>query len=105
MAAAEHVAERERLERVAALTTLYSEIEGTARDLDALSGELLSKSTYVHQSLEEFYVQGKTGILDVLEARSHLLELRMRILDLLEEQALLTADLVELTGYRIEIIR
>jgi cobalt-zinc-cadmium efflux system outer membrane protein len=104
IAAAEHTAERERLERVAQLTTLYSEIEGTARDLDALSGELISKATYVHRSLEEFYVQGKTGILDVLEARSHLLELRMRILDLLEEQALLTADLVELTGYRIEII-
>jgi cobalt-zinc-cadmium efflux system outer membrane protein len=105
MAAAEHTAERERLERAAALTTLYSKFEGTGRELDALSGELLSKATHVHQSLEEFYVQGKTGILDVLEARSHLLELRMRIVDLLEERALLTADLLELTGYRIEIIR
>ncbi|MFH1314268.1 MAG: TolC family protein [Candidatus Eisenbacteria bacterium] len=105
MAAAEHAAERERLERAAQLTTLYSDMEGTGRDLDALSGELLSKATYVHQSLEEFYVQGKTGILDVLEARSHLLELRMRIVDLLEERALLAADLLELTSYRIEIIR
>ena len=105
LAAADHNARQARLERSAALTTLYSQIDGTRSELKALSSELLSRATHIHRSLEEFYAQGKTGILDVLEARRHLLDLRMRTVDLAEEQALLAADLVELTGYPIEIIR
>jgi cobalt-zinc-cadmium efflux system outer membrane protein len=105
MTAAEHQARLERIERSTALTTLYSEIEGTGMELRVLSGELLPKATRIHDTLDEFYVQGKTGILDVLEARSHLLELQMRVVDLVEQQALLGADLVELTGYQIAIIR
>jgi cobalt-zinc-cadmium efflux system outer membrane protein len=105
LAAAEHRAGLERLERSTALLTLYSEMEGSMMRLRVLSGDLLSRATLIHNELQDFYAQGRTGILDVLEARGHLLEVRMRILDLVEEQALLGADLVELTGYRIEIIR
>ena len=73
--------------------------------MEGVSGGLLPKAGEIHTDLQDFYVGGRAGILDVLEARGHLLEVRMRMLDLVEEQALLTADLVELTGYEIEIIR
>jgi cobalt-zinc-cadmium efflux system outer membrane protein len=105
MAAAAHEAELERIERLAELIALHSEIEGTAEQLGALSGEVLSKATRIHRVLEGFYMQGKAGILDVLEARRHLLELEMRIVDLAEEQALLAADIQELSGYKTEIVK
>jgi cobalt-zinc-cadmium efflux system outer membrane protein len=105
MQAAEHQAKGEQLERSTALATLYSQIGGTGQELAALSGEILPKAARIHAALEAFYAQGKTGILDVLEARRHLLELRMRNVDLIEEQAHLAVDLVELTGYPIEVIR
>jgi cobalt-zinc-cadmium efflux system outer membrane protein len=105
MSAAKHGARRERLKRSAELTTLYSEIEGTAQELSVLSGDVLARAIRIHDTLEEFYMEGKTGILDVLEARGHLLGLQMRIVDLAEQQALLAADLLELTGHPIEIIR
>jgi cobalt-zinc-cadmium efflux system outer membrane protein len=105
MSAAKHRAGRERLKRSAELTTLYSEIEGAAQELSVLSGDVLARAIRIHDTLEEFYMEGKTGILDVLEARGHLLGLQMRIVDLAEQQALLAADLLELTGHPIEIIR
>jgi cobalt-zinc-cadmium efflux system outer membrane protein len=105
LAGAKYGAMVERLERSSDLTVLHSEIEGTARDLRVLSGEVLARATRIHNTLEAFYKEGKTGILDVLEARGHLIELRMRIVDLAEHQSLLMADLFELTGYRLEIIR
>jgi cobalt-zinc-cadmium efflux system outer membrane protein len=103
MAAVGHEAEGLRLERASGLATLYSEIVGTRGELRALSGNLLPKASHIHDALAEFYLHGKTGILDVLEARGHLLELRMRIVDLLEEHAVLAADLHDLTGYRLDI--
>jgi cobalt-zinc-cadmium efflux system outer membrane protein len=105
MAGSEHEAAREHLERATSLATLYSEIQGTDGELTARSTKLVAKATRIHNVLEEFYSQGKTGILDLLEARRHLLELRMGTVDLIEQQALLGADLFELTGYKIEIIR
>jgi cobalt-zinc-cadmium efflux system outer membrane protein len=104
-AAAKHRASLDRLERSTALEVLYLEMETSGKHLSSLSGELLSKATRIHSDLQEFYAHGRTGILDVLEARGHLLEVKMRILDLTEEQALLGADLMELTGYPIEIVR
>jgi cobalt-zinc-cadmium efflux system outer membrane protein len=104
MAAAQRRADLDRLERTTALTTLHSEMGGTRDRLKALSGEMLAKAARIHADLQGFYSRGKTGILDVLEARGHLLEVRMRAIDLIEEQALIGADLMELTGYRIEVI-
>jgi cobalt-zinc-cadmium efflux system outer membrane protein len=105
LAASEHHSARDRLERSTALAVLYSQFEGTGRKLSTLSGDVLSKAMLIHGALETFYAQGKTGILDLLEARRHLIELRMRIVDLTEQQALLAADIMEITGYEIEIIR
>jgi cobalt-zinc-cadmium efflux system outer membrane protein len=103
--AAEHSGAADRLERSTDLALLYSEIDGTGRELHVLSGEVLAKAARIHNTLEIFYREGKTGILDVLEARGHLLDLRMRIVDLIEYRSLLMADLIELTGYQLEVIR
>jgi len=105
VAAAEHRRTLGRLERSTTLSILYSELEGTHSRLEAVSGEILPKAARIHTDLQSFYAGGRAGILDVLEARGHLLEVRMRVVDLAEEQALLRADLVELTGYEMEIIR
>ena len=105
VAAAEHRRSLDRLERSTTLSILYSELEGIRRRLESVSGEILPKAARIHTDLEDFYAGGRAGILDVLEARGHLLEVRMRVLDLVEEQALLEADLMELTGYEMEIIR
>ena len=105
MAAAQHEAGQVRLERSTDLATMCSQFEVSGTELNTLSGEVLAKAARIHRTLEDFYVQGKTGILDVLAARGHLLELQMRIVDLTEQRALLAADLQELTGYRIEVIQ
>lgn len=103
--AAEHEGRRQRLERLTDLTALYSEIGGLGTELVAISGGVVPKAARIHSALEAFYAEGKTGILDVLEARAHLLDVQMRTVDLLEHQALLGADLVDLTGYRFEIVK
>lgn len=105
LAAVEYGADLERLERRATLGDLHSQLEGTRVRLTVLSGDLLPEAARIHTALERFYALGRMGILDVLEARGHLLEVRIRALDLVEEQALLAADLVELTGYRIDLIK
>jgi len=102
--AAEHKAGQMRLERAADLAALHSTFEVRRRELDAISGEVLDRAVLIHQSLDDFYFRGKVGILDVLEARAHLLDLHMRIVDLSEERAVLAADIQELTGYPVEII-
>lgn len=103
--AAEHRRTLGRLERTSALSILYSELQGTRKRLEVLTNEILPKATQIHTDLQDFYARGKVGILDVLEARGHLLEVRMRVLDLVEEQALLGAHILELTGYELEIMR
>jgi cobalt-zinc-cadmium efflux system outer membrane protein len=103
--AAGHRAALDRLKRSSTLAKLYSDIEINRKRLAALSEGLLPKAAGIHADLQNFYASGRVGILDVMEARWHLLGLRMRVLDLIEEQAHLGADLVELTGYGIEIIR
>jgi cobalt-zinc-cadmium efflux system outer membrane protein len=102
--AAEHEAGRARLERAADLAALHSRFEVTGTELDAISGEVLDRATLIHQSLNDFYIRGKVGILDVLAARAHLLDLHMRIVDLSEERAVLAADIQELTGYAVDVV-
>jgi cobalt-zinc-cadmium efflux system outer membrane protein len=105
IAAAGHESRRLHLERSADLAALCSEIDGLRKELAAISNGVLPKATRIHSALEAFYAEGRTGILDVLEARKHLLEVQMRTVDLLEQQALSGADLIELTGYRVEIVK
>jgi cobalt-zinc-cadmium efflux system outer membrane protein len=102
--AAEHEAAQVRVERSADLAALHSAYELRDRELDAISGEVLERATLIHRSLNEFYLRGKVGILDVLEARAHLLDLHMRVVDLSEERAVLAADIQELTGYPVDVI-
>jgi cobalt-zinc-cadmium efflux system outer membrane protein len=105
MAAARHEGKQVRLERSTDLAVAFAQIEVRRRQLEALSGEVLTCAEEIHRSLQDFYLQGKTGILDILAARAHLLEIRMRIVDLMEERALLSADVQELTGMELEIIQ
>jgi len=102
--ATEHEAGQVRVERAADLKALHSTFEVRGRELDAISGEVLTRATLIHQSLNDFYFMGKVGILDVLAARAHLLDLHMRIVDLSEERAVLAADIQELTGYGVDVI-
>jgi cobalt-zinc-cadmium efflux system outer membrane protein len=102
--AAEHEAGQVRLERTADLAAVHSTFEVRGRELDAISGEVLTRATLIHRTLNDFYFRGKVGILDVLAARAHLLDLHMRIVDLSEERAVLAADIQELTGYPVDVV-
>jgi len=102
--ATEHEGRQVRVERAADLAALHSTFEVRGRKLNAISGEVLERATLIHRSLNDFYFRGKVGILDVLAARAHLLDLHMRIVDLSEERAVLAADIQELTGYAVDVI-
>jgi cobalt-zinc-cadmium efflux system outer membrane protein len=103
--ALEHEARQIRLDRAAELASVYSQYEVRGRELDAISGEVLSHAMSIHRRLNEFYLLGKVGILDVLAARAHLLDLQMRIVNLSEQRAVLAADIQELTGYMVDVIK
>jgi cobalt-zinc-cadmium efflux system outer membrane protein len=98
-------ADVERLEQETALKNLLSGIRSINAELDAISDGMLDRAEKVHTRLSKYYRQGKVGLLDVLEARTHLLALRIKTTDLLEERAHLAADIEELSGHPIEIIR
>jgi outer membrane protein TolC len=55
--------------------------------------------------LERYYKHGSISILEVLESRRNLLEINLRRIDLITENALLAADLMELTGISVQIIK
>ncbi len=93
------------VERTTKAGTILSEIENTLEAFSVLTEKLQPKAKSVYALLERYYKHGNISILEVLESRRHLLEINLRSIDLITEKALLVADLMELTGIRIQVIK
>ena len=85
--------------------TILSEIENTLEAFFVLTEKLQPKAKSVYALLERYYKHGNISIIEVLESRQNLLEINLRSIDLITEKALLAADLMELTGIRIQVIK
>ncbi len=93
------------VERTTEAGTILSEIANTTEAFSVLTEKLQPKAKKVYALLERYYKHGNISILEVLESRRNLLEINLRRIDLLTENALLAADLMELTGIPIQIIK
>ena len=93
------------VERTTKIGTILSKIENTLEAFSVLTEKLQPKAKSVYALLERYYKHGNISILEVLESRRHLLEINLRSIDLITEKALLAADLMELTGIRIQVIK
>jgi cobalt-zinc-cadmium efflux system outer membrane protein len=93
------------VERTTKAGTILSEIENTTEAFSVLTEKLQPKAKNVYALLERYYKYGNISILEVLESRRNLLEINLRSIDLITENALLAADLMELTGISVQIIK
>ena len=93
------------VERTTKAGTILSEIENTTEAFSVLTEKLQPKAKNVYALLERYYKHGSISILEVLESRRNLLEINLRRIDLITENALLAADLMELTGIPVQIIK
>jgi outer membrane protein, heavy metal efflux system len=93
------------VERITEAGTILSEIENTYEAFSVLTEKLQPKAKKVYALLERYYKHGSISILEVLESRRNLLEINLRSIDLITENALLAADLMELTGISVQIIK
>ena len=93
------------VERTTEAGTILSEIKNTLEAFSVLTEKLQPKAKSVYALLERYYKHGNISILEVLESRRHLLEINLRSIDLITEKAILAADLMELTGIRIQVIK
>ncbi|MCD4778819.1 MAG: TolC family protein, partial [Desulfobacterales bacterium] len=84
------------VERTTKAGTILSEIENTTEAFSVLTEKLQPKAKNVYALLERYYKYGNISILEVLESRRNLLEINLRRIDLITENALLAADLMEL---------
>lgn len=93
------------IERSTEVKAILSEIENIDEEFSAVTHTLQPKIKNVHRILESHYQKGKISILEVLESRRHLLEIKLRRVDLTTRKVLLVADLTELTGIDVPVIR
>lgn len=92
-------------ERITDSGAILSEIENTREAYRVLTKKLRPKAENVYALLERYYKLGNISILEVLESRRNLLEIKLRSIDLITEHSLLAADLMELTGIPIQVIQ
>ncbi len=92
------------LERMKEAGSILSEIENTTEVFSVLAEKLQPKAKNVYALLERYYKLGNISILEVLESRRNLLEINLRYIDLITENAFLAADLMELSGIPIQIV-
>jgi len=93
------------VERTTKAGTILSKIENTLEEVSVLTEKLQPKAKSVYALLERYYKHGNISILEVFESRRHLLEINLRRIDLTIENALLAANLMELTGIQIQVIQ
>ena len=93
------------VERTTDAGSILSGIKNTTEAFSVLTEKLQPKAKNVYALLERYYKHGNISILEVLESRRNLLEINLKRIDLITEKALLTADLMELTGIQIQIIQ
>jgi len=93
------------VERTTEAGTILSKIKNALEVLFVLTEKLQPKAKSVYAVLERYYKHGNISILEVFESRRNLLEINLRSIDLITEKALLAADLMELTGIQIQVIK
>ena len=92
-------------ERITEASVILSEIETIDKTRVFLRETLLRKAEKIYALLEGYYKKGNISILEVLESRKTILEINMRCVELITEKALLAADLMEVSGITLQIVR
>jgi cobalt-zinc-cadmium efflux system outer membrane protein len=111
IAAAQHSLQAADFSYRAALNALkadiaaaHSEAEALAIQIKALHEKIIPKAEEVQETILRFYNQGSVSVLELIEAQAEVLELKTRLIETITEQAMLMADLEELTGVKTTII-
>jgi len=95
---------RNSLQNITAeLNKMYSEINLLQQNLTSLKTNIMPKTVQVYELLEEYYAASRISIFEVIEARKELAEIKMAVIEKQAEFAILSSDLFELTGKKINI--
>jgi len=97
--------ENSRRNSAAEAEDLHSRILEIDKNIGALRTSAIPKAEQVYSMMQDYYNAGSAGFLDLMEAQSEMLRLRMDVLDLQEERAQLLADLMESTSLPIQIVK
>jgi outer membrane protein, heavy metal efflux system len=84
---------------------MHSRLQEIDREIAALETGTVPKAESVYSMLREFYNAGSVAFLDLAAAQAQVLRLRMELLDVEAERALVLADLMQTTSLRIQIVK
>ena len=101
---AAHTRGAAQLARRAEAELIRAEIVTLTERIDVMRESILPRSEHVFSELSAYYQRGAVGILEVLEAQEELLETWLEQTDSLRDRAALAADLMELTGTKLEVL-
>ncbi len=84
---------------------IHSQIVIIDQKLQILKSSTIPKAQQVYMMLQEYYNAGNAGFLDLTEAQAEMLRLKLEIIEIQQERALLLADLMQTTAVTIQIIK
>lgn len=84
---------------------IHSNLKITDLKLQSLQSSTVPKAQKVFTMLQEYYNAGNAGFLDLAEAQEEMLRLKLELLDVQQDRALGLAELMQMTGTDIRIVK
>ena len=89
----------------AEILDLSSRVVLIDKKIALLESTTIPKAGRVYDYLQEYYLAGNAGFVDLAQSRSQLLELQIELLDMGTQRAGILADLMQITSLPIQIIK
>jgi cobalt-zinc-cadmium efflux system outer membrane protein len=99
--------QRENVHRllIAEVEEIHSQVVMIDRKIKSLQSSTVPKAQQVYMMLQDYYNAGNATFLDITDAQSELLRLKLQLLDIQQERALGLADLMQTTATNIQIVK
>jgi outer membrane protein TolC len=91
------------LARKAEIKNSYSTLHDNVMELSKVNEVIIPKTEIILEEVDKLYQQGNIGIVDLIETRTSLQELKTRKFGLMAAQAQILTDIYELCNYEVQI--
>lgn len=84
---------------------LYSRLLEIDNKIETLRTGTIPKAESVYSILQDYYASGSVGYIDLTAAQTEMLRLRMDLIDIEAERAMVLVDLMQVTSLHIKIVK